>query len=65
MLIAVGGAFATCAVAFSYAKGIFHPYYVSLLAPFTACWSGAGAPTAQARAGRVAALAAGVAVESW
>jgi 4-amino-4-deoxy-L-arabinose transferase-like glycosyltransferase len=34
-LIATGGAFLTCAVAFSFAKGIFHPYYVSLLAPFT------------------------------
>ena len=42
-LIAVGGAFATTAVAFSYAKGIFHPYYVSLLAPFTAALVGAGA----------------------
>src|SRR3954452_23325046 len=41
-LIAVGGAFATTAVAFSYAKGIFHPYYVSLLAPFTAALVGAG-----------------------
>ncbi len=42
-LIAVGGAFATTAVAFSFAKGIFHPYYVSLLAPFTAALVGAGA----------------------
>src|SRR5262249_25538807 len=33
-IIAVGGAFATTAVAFSFASGIFHPYYVSLLAPF-------------------------------
>ena len=41
-LIAVGGAFATTAVAFSYAAGIFHPYYVSLLAPFTAALVGAG-----------------------
>jgi 4-amino-4-deoxy-L-arabinose transferase-like glycosyltransferase len=41
-LIAVGGAFATCAVAFSQASGIFHPYYVSLLAPFTAALVGAG-----------------------
>src|SRR3954454_16244200 len=41
-LIAVGGAFATTAVAFSYASGIFHPYYVSLLAPFTAALVGAG-----------------------
>jgi 4-amino-4-deoxy-L-arabinose transferase-like glycosyltransferase/putative flippase GtrA len=42
-LIATGGAFLTCAVAFSFAKGIFHPYYVSLLAPFTAALVGAAA----------------------
>src|SRR3954451_24494617 len=42
-LIAVGGAFLVTAVAFSFAKGIFHPYYVSLLAPFTAALVGAGA----------------------
>ena len=42
-LIAIGGAFVTTAVAFSYASGIFHPYYVSLLAPFTAALIGAGA----------------------
>jgi 4-amino-4-deoxy-L-arabinose transferase-like glycosyltransferase len=41
-LIAVGGAFLTTAVAFSYAGGIFHPYYVSLLAPFAALLVGAG-----------------------
>jgi 4-amino-4-deoxy-L-arabinose transferase-like glycosyltransferase len=41
-LIAVGGAFATTAVVFSFASGIFHPYYVSLLAPFTAALIGAG-----------------------
>jgi 4-amino-4-deoxy-L-arabinose transferase-like glycosyltransferase len=41
-LIAVGGAFVTSAVAFSLASGIFHPYYVSLLAPFTAALIGAG-----------------------
>jgi 4-amino-4-deoxy-L-arabinose transferase-like glycosyltransferase len=34
-LLVVGGAFLTTAVAFSFARGIFHPYYVSLLAPFT------------------------------
>ncbi len=39
-LVATGGAFLTCAVAFSSAKGIFHPYYVSLLAPFTAALVG-------------------------
>jgi 4-amino-4-deoxy-L-arabinose transferase-like glycosyltransferase len=41
-LIAVGGAFLTPAVTFSFASGIFHPYYVSLLAPFTAMLVGAG-----------------------
>ena len=42
-LMVVGGAFLTSAVAFSFARGIFHPYYVSLLAPFTAALIGAGA----------------------
>jgi 4-amino-4-deoxy-L-arabinose transferase-like glycosyltransferase len=42
-VIATGGAFATCAVAFSFASGIFHPYYVSLLAPFIAALVGATA----------------------
>jgi 4-amino-4-deoxy-L-arabinose transferase-like glycosyltransferase len=42
-VIATGGAFATCAVAFSVASGIFHPYYVSLLAPFIAALVGATA----------------------
>ncbi|MCW2978407.1 MAG: glycosyltransferase family 39 protein [Solirubrobacterales bacterium] len=40
-IIAVGGAFATTAVAFSFAGGIFHPYYTSLLAPFAAALVGA------------------------
>jgi 4-amino-4-deoxy-L-arabinose transferase-like glycosyltransferase len=40
-ILAAGGAFATCAIVFSYAKGIFHPYYVSMLAPFTAVLIGA------------------------
>jgi 4-amino-4-deoxy-L-arabinose transferase-like glycosyltransferase len=44
-LIAVGGAFATTAIAFSYASGIFHPYYVSALAPFTAALVGGGIGT--------------------
>jgi 4-amino-4-deoxy-L-arabinose transferase-like glycosyltransferase len=42
-LLAVGGAFTTTAVLFSFASGIFHPYYVSLLAPFVAALTGAGA----------------------
>jgi 4-amino-4-deoxy-L-arabinose transferase-like glycosyltransferase len=41
-LISVGGAFLVSAVVFSYAAGIFHPYYVSFLAPFTAALIGAG-----------------------
>jgi 4-amino-4-deoxy-L-arabinose transferase-like glycosyltransferase len=41
-LVAVGGAFLTTAVVFSFASGIFHPYYVSFLAPFTAALLGAG-----------------------
>ncbi len=44
-LIAVGGAALTTAVAFSFASGIFHPYYVSLLAPFVAALIGAGVAT--------------------
>ena len=42
-LLLVGGAFTTTAVLFSAASGIFHPYYVSLLAPFVAALVGAGA----------------------
>jgi 4-amino-4-deoxy-L-arabinose transferase-like glycosyltransferase len=41
-LIAVGGAFLTTVVVFSFASGIFHPYYVSFLAPWTAALVGAG-----------------------
>ncbi|MBV8432629.1 MAG: glycosyltransferase family 39 protein, partial [Solirubrobacterales bacterium] len=41
-LMVVGGAFLTTAVVFSFASGIFHPYYVSLLAPFAAALIGAG-----------------------
>jgi len=41
-LLATGGAFLGCAVVFSVADGIFHPYYVSLLAPFTAALVGGG-----------------------
>ena len=41
-LIATGGMFLTTAVAFSFAQGIFHPYYVAQLAPFTAALVGAG-----------------------
>jgi 4-amino-4-deoxy-L-arabinose transferase-like glycosyltransferase len=67
-LLAVGGAFATTAVLFSFASGIFHPYYVSLLAPFAAALVGAGAAqlTDGGRAARVLAplaVIAGVIVE--
>jgi 4-amino-4-deoxy-L-arabinose transferase-like glycosyltransferase len=67
-LLAVGGAFVVVALVFSEARGILHPYYVSLLAPFAAMLTGAGA--AQLRAGgRLArvmaplAIVAGVACE--
>jgi 4-amino-4-deoxy-L-arabinose transferase-like glycosyltransferase len=67
-LIAVGGAFLTTAVLFSSASGIFHPYYVSLIAPFAAALVGAGATQLlgsgrQARVLAPLALAAGVASE--
>ncbi|HEY1537929.1 MAG TPA: glycosyltransferase family 39 protein [Solirubrobacteraceae bacterium] len=67
-LIAIGGSFAVTAVAFSQASGIFHPYYVSLLAPFTAALAGAGVGTVLkgGRAARLlgpAAIAGGVATE--
>ncbi|HTY95607.1 MAG TPA: hypothetical protein VMB91_01095, partial [Solirubrobacteraceae bacterium] len=42
-LLAVGGAFLVTALLFSFASGIFHPYYVSLVAPFLAALVGAGA----------------------
>jgi 4-amino-4-deoxy-L-arabinose transferase-like glycosyltransferase len=50
-LLLVGGAFLVTAVLFSFASGIFHPYYVSLLAPFAAALVGAG--VAELVAGRV------------
>jgi 4-amino-4-deoxy-L-arabinose transferase-like glycosyltransferase len=67
-LIALGGAFAVTALVFSEAKGIFHPYYVSLLAPFAAALTGAGVAQLrkgglQARIMAPLALAAGVACE--
>jgi 4-amino-4-deoxy-L-arabinose transferase-like glycosyltransferase len=66
--IAVGGAFAASAVTFSFASGIFHPYYVSLLAPFSAALVGAGAAQLlrrdlHARLLAPVAIAAGVATE--
>lgn len=44
-LSVTAGSFATTAVAFSFASGIFHPYYVSALAPFTAALVGGGLAT--------------------
>ena len=67
-LIAVGGALLSTAVLFSAASGIFHPYYVSLLAPFVAAVFGAGASQQIGGGVRVRVIAplaviAGVAVE--
>jgi 4-amino-4-deoxy-L-arabinose transferase-like glycosyltransferase len=67
-LVATGGVFLTTAVAFSFAQGIFHPYYVAQLAPFTAALAGAGTGWFLSRhraAGlfAAAALAAGVVTE--
>jgi 4-amino-4-deoxy-L-arabinose transferase-like glycosyltransferase len=67
-LLALGGAFVTPAVLFSSAGGIFHPYYVSLLAPFAAVLVGAGAAqltdvSLSARVLAPLAVVAGVVVE--
>jgi 4-amino-4-deoxy-L-arabinose transferase-like glycosyltransferase len=67
-LLAVGGSFLCTAVVFSFASGIFHPYYVSLLAPFAAALIGAGvgeilpAPLGRAGSARVVRLLAPLAV---
>ncbi len=50
-LLAVGGALLVSATVFSFASGIFHPYYVSFLAPFGAAFVGAGAGVALQRGG--------------
>jgi 4-amino-4-deoxy-L-arabinose transferase-like glycosyltransferase len=62
-VLAVGGAFVVTAIAFSFAGGIFHPYYVSLLAPFTAALVGAGASVLRRSALAPVAVAAGVLAE--
>lgn len=62
-VIAVGGAFAVTAVAFSRAQGIFHPYYVSALAPFTALLVGAGWSLIRHRAWGPLLIAGGIATE--
>ena len=63
-LIMVGGSLATIAVVFSFASGIFHPYYVSLIAPFAAALVGAGAGMMVSRSkdGRVARIFAPLAI---
>ncbi len=67
-LIAVGGALLSTAVTFSFAGGIFHPYYVSLVAPFAALLIGAGvgemlpAPFGVATGGRSARIIAPLAI---
>ena len=38
----LGGALLTVGVVFSFASGIFHPYYVSMVAPWAAALIGAG-----------------------
>jgi 4-amino-4-deoxy-L-arabinose transferase-like glycosyltransferase len=64
-IIAVGGAFGVTAVAFSFAGGIFHPYYTSLLAPFAAALVGATVGqvlTAERREAVVARMVGAVAI---
>jgi 4-amino-4-deoxy-L-arabinose transferase-like glycosyltransferase len=41
-LIVLGGALLSVGVVFSFASGIFHPYYVSMVAPWAAALIGAG-----------------------
>jgi 4-amino-4-deoxy-L-arabinose transferase-like glycosyltransferase len=62
-VIAVGGSFLVTAVAFSFAQGIFHPYYVSLLAPFTAALVGASVTTMTRSVVAPLAVGAGVLTE--
>jgi 4-amino-4-deoxy-L-arabinose transferase-like glycosyltransferase len=67
-LVLVAGSFFVTAALFSFAQGIFHPYYVVLLAPFTAALVGAGIATATRSEGGAAVagsllLAAGVVCE--
>ncbi len=67
-VLAVGGAALVSAIVFSAASGIFHPYYVSFLAPWVAMLVGAGAGRALSggRAGQalgVLAIAAGAVSE--
>jgi 4-amino-4-deoxy-L-arabinose transferase-like glycosyltransferase len=56
-LLALGGALFVTAAVFSFASGIFHPYYVSFLAPFVAAFVGAGAGLALERGPRARVVA--------
>lgn len=60
-VIAVGGSLLTILVAFSFAKGIFHPYYVVQFAPFAAMLFGAGFAVLR-KSGMVYRLLAGAAM---
>jgi 4-amino-4-deoxy-L-arabinose transferase-like glycosyltransferase len=67
-LLVIGGSFLVTAGLFSFARGIFHPYYVVALAPFTAALVGAGVATVvradvPVAAAGAATLAAGVICE--
>ena len=63
-LIAVGAAFAVTAITFSRASGIFHPYYVAALAPFTALLVGGGYSLLRSRAWGPAILLGGAVTEA-
>ncbi|MGC9221683.1 MAG: ArnT family glycosyltransferase [Solirubrobacteraceae bacterium] len=58
--ISVGSAFVLSALVFSFAGGIFHPYYVSFLAPFNAALVGAGVAMVGKRARHARVLAPAV-----
>ena len=60
-VIATGGIFATTAIALSFASGIFHPYYVSALAPFATALVGGGVGLAL-RGGRLGRILAPLAI---
>jgi len=59
-LIVIGGTLLTIGTVFSIASGVFHPYYVSMVAPWAAALIGAGVGIALKgdRAGRVIGAAA-------
>jgi len=61
--ILLGGTLLTVAAVFSFASGIFHPYYVSMLAPWIAALVGAGVGGRAPRWLAPAALAGGAVTE--